>query len=501
MQCWQELLKTALIGVDRQALNLTLPPGALGTVLIQANTTDPTRTALATAAVLGLWRQAGYNAGSDRQPLPPACAPESLPCCSPLAGHHLALMLQQQHQAVLPEWLRALAAAGRCVPPETLPELLELGAKSPSLRPLLEPVIGHRGRWLAQQNPTWCYAIAHTDDSAWQTGDRQERLRYLQRLRALDPAAALAALAAIWQQEAARERALFLAALTDNLSMADEPFLEQALDDRSKDVRQTAADLLASLPESRWTKRMTARAEPLLTLTKPALGKPRLEVTLPDSDDAALVRDAVTSKPLKARDTGERAWRLRQLIAAVPPALWTQRWQKTPPEIIQIAQRSDWKTVLLESWTLAARRHRDADWLEALLPFASASGALSEDWLAALPAARLERYICQSLDADAPKIAEPVLALLQHNPHDWSMDLGRTLLACLRQRVVLHRPANWHLRTVFGQFGCRMPAALATEAATGWPEDAPYWSQWAGTVREFVALLQFRSEMLVALQD
>ncbi|MFE6650275.1 DUF5691 domain-containing protein, partial [Nocardioides sp. NPDC057772] len=38
--------------------------------------------------------------------------------------------------------------------------------------------------------------------------------------------------------------------------VADEPFLEQALTDRSRNVRATAAELLSALPESALAARM-----------------------------------------------------------------------------------------------------------------------------------------------------------------------------------------------------------------------------------------------------
>ena len=44
--------------------------------------------------------------------------------------------------------------------------------------------------------------------------------------------------------------------------MDDEPFLESALDDRSREVRQQAADLLTRLPDSRLALRMAERAGP-----------------------------------------------------------------------------------------------------------------------------------------------------------------------------------------------------------------------------------------------
>src|SRR5437762_1943286 len=77
----------------------------------------------------------------------------------------------------------------------------------------------------------------------WETSPRAARELLLQQLRSTDPARAREQLAQTWETEGADERAAFLATFRTGLSLDDEPFLESALDDRSKVVRRTAADL------------------------------------------------------------------------------------------------------------------------------------------------------------------------------------------------------------------------------------------------------------------
>ncbi len=71
------------------------------------------------------------------------------------------------------------------------------------------------------------------DPRAWETGGRAERVGYLTALRGQDPVVARELLAAGWSRENAEERAQLLAALRHGLSLADEEFLEDALDDRA----------------------------------------------------------------------------------------------------------------------------------------------------------------------------------------------------------------------------------------------------------------------------
>ena len=57
----------------------------------------------------------------------------------------------------------------------------------------------------------------------------------------------------------AETRAAYVEALGVGLGPEDEPFLESALDDKSRQVRAEAVRLLATLPASRFAGRMTAR--------------------------------------------------------------------------------------------------------------------------------------------------------------------------------------------------------------------------------------------------
>src|SRR5262249_24550712 len=140
----------------------------------------------------------------------------------------------------------------------------------------------------------------------WEIGDRAARLTLLHEARKTVPDLARELLAATWAGEKADDRATFLGTFEAGLSMADEPFLEGVLDDRSKEVRRAAAPLLTRLPDSRLAGRMFERVRPLLTWvggTKPRMlglrqGQPaRIEMTLPAACDKAMIRDGVEPKP------------------------------------------------------------------------------------------------------------------------------------------------------------------------------------------------------------
>ena len=100
----------------------------------------------------------------------------------------------------------------------------------------------------------------------WEEGLFAERMALLAPLRLADPAAGARAARRVVEPGRAEDRLMFLDSLRAGLSEADEPFLEQALADRSRNVRSTAAELLSALPVSALAARMAARARSCVSL-------------------------------------------------------------------------------------------------------------------------------------------------------------------------------------------------------------------------------------------
>ena len=263
MKTWQDILSAAWHETATVDLFTNRHcPGSNGPL----DWTDNEHAVLCAAGTISLWRNAAYRPVMDDRSIPRPCEPDPQPRCSTRSSAHLMAILQGQHRDLLPEWLSALGRANQRVAEEALPALLEFGRSHPDLRLLILPVLGHRGHWLAARNPAWHYAIGENEDVVWQTGSQGERLFLLQRLRSATPDRARDVLRSTWSEEPARQRAAYLQAFTAGLSLSDESFLEEALRDRSKEVRRLAVDLLARIPESRWTGRMLERASRVLIL-------------------------------------------------------------------------------------------------------------------------------------------------------------------------------------------------------------------------------------------
>ncbi|MGW7204093.1 DUF5691 domain-containing protein [Streptomyces sp. NPDC054837] len=393
---WEELVTTALLGTDRRT-----PPGAA-----------PGRAApvalLDEAATQTVRRRAGLR------PAPAAARPEPAPAdprpaLPAAAARRLSLLLADRPgtggggrrgtapdlMELLPQWLATANARGFAAPPEMLPALLDAARGRTDLRPAALAFAGPRAVWLARLNPDWRFALRaapggdpalpHPRDTdrvrqLWQEGLFAERVALLAAIRAREPAAARELLATTWATERAEDRLMFLDSLRTGLGADDEPFLEQALADRSRNVRATAAELLSALPGSALAARMAVRATACVALDR-TRETPTITVEAPFECDASMERDGVVLKAPAGR--GERSWWFGQLVEAAPLGTWAARLGgRSPQEIVALPVTDDWRPELHAAWCRAAVRQRDAAWARALLgapgaPEAGGPGAVS----------------------------------------------------------------------------------------------------------------------------
>jgi hypothetical protein len=525
---WQSVVSAALLGTERQSFTYPTATGKLGQLLTQlseqssqqSSERSPEANLLLTAATLALYRRAGWLPEkfpiSSEQFLSEHSL-DNLPRCKIRSVTCLQQILRGQYAQCLPEWLTLASQAGQRVPELYLPELLDLAKQQRGLRAALLPVLGQRGRWLAKQNPDWSYAVALPTEEDWETGSAAARLLYLSELRESDPDRARALLQATWSQETASDRAKFLETLRTRLSMADEPFLMEGLNDRSKEVRRVAADLLSSLPESRLCQTVatyTTRYLITTAATQTQTTEPLqcLRVDLPATLEPILIQCGIEPKPPKrSANLGEKAWWLLQLLGATPLDMWhgnKEHQDVTPATLIQLAKHHEWEAVLLEGWALAATRQQNVVWLEALLNRWIAKDAVSrtvllpelglEALIDGLPANRRSAVLAGFLQSGRGGIADSLtIWLLRHSREAWSMDLGETVLEQLEAQLSDH-PATpnlaWELRSALREFAQFMPTAL-TERAMELKAQLSSESSWQQSVEDFLTLLQFRAEM------
>ena len=507
MQLWDDILATAVIGTEQRELKLAARDDELGRLIAQIDNTDREGSLLNAASVVALYRSAGVAPPADAHPLPEASARDVASRSNQASGQHLALMLEGEFQGVLPEWLAAMSKARKRVPEEHLPALLDHGHLELSLRRAIVDVIGQRGEWLAAQNPDWYYAIQRDEKDVWETGSRDERLLLLEHLRTTDPTKARDLLATTWPQESAKDRVAFLEKFGTGVNSGDEPFLNEALHDRSVDVRRTARTLLASLPNSDFSRRLKELANQILSFKKPLIGKARIEVTLPEDPLAWLKANdiEIDSPPRNAtQSVGPKAWALKEFISLVPVTHWTELWKKTALEIIRAGDENEWRESFALGFLAAARRDRDPAWIEALVFFTATDPKQPPliELVAYLPAARLEALSLDALKSESAELHSALPLLLAHHSA-WSDQLSRAVVKRIKKRISEGKDnvADWETKAALKKFARYVSPALYDELAPGWPMESESWSSWSKGVDAFQTLLAFRRDMHRAITE
>src|SRR5439155_20368408 len=165
------------------------------------------------------------------------------------------------------------------------------------------------------------------------------------------------------------------------LSTLDEELLERALDDRRREVRAAAVELLVRLPGSGYGRRMTARARACLRREED-----RIVVAPPAECDAQLQRDGVN--PTAPAGVGSRAWWLEELLGRTPLATWIPSLGASPAAVLALPA-GEWAGVVHRGLARAAASQGAGAWAAAIV---------DRLWPQAVSAQRLDdRLLLESL--------------------------------------------------------------------------------------------------------
>ncbi|MCC9310536.1 DUF5691 domain-containing protein [Kitasatospora sp. RB6PN24] len=512
---WSALLGTALLGTDRRPLPPPAGPPAYRAAAAELAGPDHATALLEQAALATVRRRAGLLPLPAPTGAPVPAAPDPRPELPQAAARRLTVLLAGRGGGgpanlaeLLPQWLVEARSRGYRPPAALVPGLLEAARARNEVRADAVALAGPLGRWLAERNPQWRFVLRTTAaespteaDRIWQEGLFAERVTHLTRLRRRDPAAGLALLTGSWARERAEDRLLFLDALQEGLSLADEPFLEAALDDRSKNVRATAAELLAGLPGSALGRRMARRA---LAAVELAADGSRLLVTPPGEVTARMRRDGVA--PDSPTGRGEQAWRLGEVLAATPLDTWTGTFGLTPAQLLAlpVADAADggalWREELHEAWARAAVRQRDTGWARVLLGPAPRDGrpvrgaGAPAKLLAVLPPAERAGWTAAFLRGHGLGDA---FQLLGACATPWTPPLSTAVVAAL-ERAAASGAYPWSHSGVLGLTERSLAPATAPAVAALAADAAPD-TAWAETFDRLARTLRFRAAMLAEL--
>ena len=501
---WQELTKIALLGTENTTFsNETLQ--ALQALGIDVSKEAPLVLAEG-AALYAQLKKAGFRLEAFTGELPKASEISGSKVCSIHSAHHLHLILGGAFEKVLPEFFEHLTKNKKCLPPEHLPGLL----KRPDInkwRDDLQEALGERGRWLLAQHPDW-RSMVEKPEGDWYTGNREQRLRLLAHLRHHDPTTALELVESTWAEEPYADKKAFLIILRQTgLSMADEPFLEQCLDDSRKEVRLTVVHVLNYLPGARLTERMYQRALECLQWD----GK-HLKVNIPEAPDAAAERDGVLKIDPKWKG-GAKAGYLGQVVSAVPPERWEVFFKKTPVDIVALFAGTDWPDTLLLALAASAVRLHDATWVDVLAVYwlhterqsLWESDTVTWPLLKATSAATINRLAMQYLEQqkNLPGEHAAVYRLLQTSEQPWEDKLTMLIIRLLQEWLTKAARSDWqsfHNKEYLKLIALRCNPDLFDVLQKGWNNTVPLWGFWEKPLEEMLNMVLFRREMRQELE-
>lgn len=272
------------------------------------------RTALAELGTLGLIRRAGA-VGGTATPLP--TAPSETRRVAESAAVPLAEAIETSVPAAV-EWAVQAAEQGLVAPPAVVADLLRLVSRNREF----VPVLGARGRWLAEINGIALKdAAAPTPEGEFDSLDWNDRLLVVMR------------------------------------SPQDELLLQKAVGDRKKEVREAALEALVKLPNSPQARELRALAERAVALHRSLLRNTMaVEPPAPEALPKWLPRSTAGT------GIGERAHALRDLLAYVPPTTWG----RAPDDLLALAQKTEYASMLGDGWGDAALRFDDQAWIDTL---------------------------------------------------------------------------------------------------------------------------------------
>jgi len=513
MSALAELAAGVMLGSQRGSPRLPVATGEVGELLATlSNSQDPAEAlVLRGAGVLAACSAAGYEPPASTKPLPAPCEPETLQVADdPALVAALGLVLRDATPLLRREALGLLKVARRCLPPRLLPSALDLATSQPELRESMHPALGLRGRWLSRQRPEWSWADEPPDSSEapnadhWDHGAPEQRRRYLERLRAIDPARARSLLAEALEQADARERANLLSSLEGSLERADEPLLEKRLADRGKEVRQIAGNLLARLPESGYARRMRERLASCLGSQRKLLSR-TLTLEAPPAFPVDGKADAIEEARAKGESLGDRAWWLYQIARAVPLAWWTEKTGLAPADLLRWVRGTDWADAVLRGWREVQLRDGDPLWAAAFLSaglkeFAPDTGAL----IAQMPRVQREAHWLRLLQNEKQVLAEllaHVVRVVQARNEGLSAECARRLLAEARKRLAKEPdPREYGLRQSLAEFAGVVPPEILGEAATGWSTQVEGDRPQQSPADSFLAVIALRQTLHRTLQ-
>ncbi|UJC81009.1 hypothetical protein D4768_27410 [Rhodococcus erythropolis] len=414
------LISAALLGTARTAITFEELPTAVRSSTRELDG-DPAELLLAAAALERAYRRGGAGAITATVP---TLAPDDVRFTLPESSSAHLLSMLAAKATLLDEWFAVALSRNYRAPDHLVAELLSFARASETHRESILQLVGERGRWLAAQNPEWSKLVRTRDANpdVWRHGSSAQRTQWLMDTRRTDPALALAELRKSWGTERGEQKAAFVSALAIGLSTDDQALLEEALDDRRKDVRRAAADVLGRLPESEFGERMAARVQEWVRVERKLL-RSTMVVLPPEEVDGPARRDGIEDRPNPHTDY--RAEYVRQVISATPLSLWNNMIGGAK-KTLGMSVDEGWEPILHDAWSNAAAAQNNAEWA---LELFHARGVVTDRRLLPLVPAKALADLLRAGNGDANVLHPGRAAIYDALRGPWPEDITRAVVA------------------------------------------------------------------------
>jgi hypothetical protein len=500
---WKELSKIALLGTERSHLSDVAKENLTNHGIHMD--AEETQILLESAAFFSQIKKAAFLLPKyEGKIIETAEDANEEEIASPKSTHHLSLILNGEYERALPEFIANLEKNKKQLSPKNLPDLLNKSLESRAFWKKIKLAIGKRGWWLLAQNPVWQTLERLPSPDTWAVGTKEERVAFLTFFREQDTSKTLDILSATWEKESWRDKVDFLQALSVGLSKTDEAFLEDCLYDGRKEIRETAASLLAAIPDSELVERMYLRLEELIHFDNDSL-----KINLPDLPDETAIRDGVNPKSKKY--AGQKMGILYQMLSKVPPSRWERFFDGTPEKVLKLFYQNDWSKTLIQGMVEATILHKNRDWAKPLLEMWLHLGN-SDLWESKqlltiaeiLSPSVFNKITIQHLEKNRQLLNEksPVLQLLIGVSHAWNDHLAMLAIGRFQQWLAAAPSHFWdkiHYKTLLHEAAYKCSPNLLEKMKSGWGRSSQAWGLWEAEVEQFLRVLIFRKEMLSEL--
>ncbi|MDD5275157.1 MAG: DUF5691 domain-containing protein [Methylovulum sp.] len=467
MKMWQDLLKHAIIGSQHGAGLPPLGPAALQQRQQHWQSLSHELQLLNALALVAAYRAVGQTTTTTIAEPPAISNAETHAFISASIQSRLQRYLQEQNHGLIKEALALLAAKQQILTPDILAEFLAWCASNRADAVQVRAVIGQRGLWLCAQNPDWerLLGLAAEDSNAWQSAHGPARLSLFGQALQADFANTLAQLPIVWPSENAKDRLALLEALGDHLNADALPFLQTLHTDRSQPVREKATQWLVKLHDPDTTALLQDTLKAILSIHKPLLGKPQLQVQLPDNLSETWKKRGIQEKldylPMAAEKIGAKAGWLYQWLGLCYPLQLAQNLDLSVEKLADAASRSDFANVLLNGLDAGAALHGCTAWLPPR--FASLEAKQRSAWLqrfgGTFPLASLEPLVIAHLKELKGREAGTFMFGLAHQQKNLS---GPFALALIETMLAAAQEDNGRYlfdRNALAQLAFKLPLA------------------------------------------